>query len=390
MKNAKETFMRAIREEMDHTYQPYADRQLIIFGTGSYAELYWEEFARMGMQNSIVAFGDNNNEMWGRKFHGLLIDSQEQLHQKYPEAVWLVASGAWDVIEQEWTVQGKMSEMCVIQPPEFLRYMEEQLNYIRMNHDSDFVAFAGAWFPLYNEMEKNGELSRMKDLLWPLLEDDLSRQILESRMEFFFTGNPDLIRHLPFSEDVYYSAEYFCVGEKEVVIDCGAYIGDSLESFLEHTGSKYGYIICLEPDTRNYLKLKEYVVSRDLDNVEVRKAATGKIHGQMCFTDDGTGGAKLSDSGQTMVDVICLDEYIDRKPSIIKMDIEGAEMDTLKGAEQILRTCKPKLAISIYHKYRDFYDIPMYLHQIVPEYHFKVRHHTHGLYDTVLYAYVDE
>ena len=70
------------------------------------------------------------------------------------------------------------------------------------------------------------------------------------------------------------------------------------------------------------------------------------------------------------------------------MDIEGFELEALKGAENIIRTLKPKLVICIYHKILDFYEIPMYLKSLVPEYKFKVRQHEPGFCETVLYAYV--
>ena len=74
--------------------------------------------------------------------------------------------------------------------------------------------------------------------------------------------------------------------------------------------------------------------------------------------------------------------------TIIKMDVEGFEFETLKGAETIIRSLKPKLAICIYHKTLDFYEIPLYLKSLVPEYKFKVRQHEPGFCETVLYAYL--
>lgn len=71
------------------------------------------------------------------------------------------------------------------------------------------------------------------------------------------------------------------------------------------------------------------------------------------------------------------------------MDIEGAELDTLRGAAQTIKKYKPKLAICIYHRVLDFYEIPMFLKSLVPDYKFKVRQHEPGFCETVLYAYVD-
>ena len=97
--------------------------------------------------------------------------------------------------------------------------------------------------------------------------------------------------------------------------------------------------------------------------------------------------SRNSEEGGISVDVIKLDNFISENPTIIKMDIEGAELDSLKGASEIISSLKPKLAICIYHKAMDFYDITTYLKKLVPEYHFKIRQHEDGIYETVLYAW---
>jgi hypothetical protein len=68
------------------------------------------------------------------------------------------------------------------------------------------------------------------------------------------------------------------------------------------------------------------------------------------------------------------------------MDIEGSELEALKGAKGILTKYKPKLAICLYHKTNDFVEIPLFLKEIVPDYKLHVRHHACGYLDTVLYA----
>lgn len=68
------------------------------------------------------------------------------------------------------------------------------------------------------------------------------------------------------------------------------------------------------------------------------------------------------------------------------MDIEGAELEALEGCRNIIAHDKPKLAICLYHKAEHLWEIPFYIHQLVPEYKFYIRHHSKDFCETVLYA----
>jgi hypothetical protein len=72
------------------------------------------------------------------------------------------------------------------------------------------------------------------------------------------------------------------------------------------------------------------------------------------------------------------------------MDIEGAEIDALYGAKNTIINNKPKLAICIYHSNEHFYEIPLLIHNWVPEYRIYVRHHSYTAADTVMYAVMPE
>ena len=68
------------------------------------------------------------------------------------------------------------------------------------------------------------------------------------------------------------------------------------------------------------------------------------------------------------------------------MDIEGAELNALKGAEETIRRFKPKLAITVYHSLNDFWEIPEWLESLGLGYKFYLRHFTIHAEETVLFA----
>ncbi len=108
------------------------------------------------------------------------------------------------------------------------------------------------------------------------------------------------------------------------------------------------------------------------------------------FAGSGRADACVSEKGNTRIQVFALDKVKEcQDAGFIKMDIEGSEMEALKGAEKIILRNKPKLAICIYHKAADYYQIPLYLQTLVPEYKFYVRHHFYGYSETALNAVPD-
>ncbi len=78
--------------------------------------------------------------------------------------------------------------------------------------------------------------------------------------------------------------------------------------------------------------------------------------------------------------------WLSTPPNFIKMDIEGAEEDALRGAAEIIRQYHPTLAISIYHKHDDLWRLPQLIRGLYPDYELYIRHHFWGPWETVLYC----
>jgi hypothetical protein len=95
----------------------------------------------------------------------------------------------------------------------------------------------------------------------------------------------------------------------------------------------------------------------------------------------------LSDEGEYIVEVNRLDDVLgDSNVTFLKMDIEGAELKTLHGAEKLIRRCRPKMAICIYHRAEDLWTIPQYILSLHGDYRFYVRSYHPSSEETVLYA----
>lgn len=81
--------------------------------------------------------------------------------------------------------------------------------------------------------------------------------------------------------------------------------------------------------------------------------------------------------GGINIETIPIDEFVKeenlKRVDFIKMDIEGSEEKALLGAKETLRKFKPKLAICIYHKPKDFYELPLLIKEINPEYKIRIK-----------------
>ena len=123
-----------------------------------------------------------------------------------------------------------------------------------------------------------------------------------------------------------------------------------------------------------------------LSNVEIIPAGMWSCNTTLFFNSQGSMMSRIDENGEDEVEVRALDEVVDGKVTFIKMDIEGAELESLKGARKIIQEQKPKLAICVYHKKEDIFDIPEYILSLNSEYKLYLRHYTLDEWDTVLYA----
>lgn len=175
------------------------------------------------------------------------------------------------------------------------------------------------------------------------------------------------------------------LGNDETIIDAGAYDGDTAEHFRRVTGGRYRAMHCFEPDPRNCDALRARVAG--WPGVSAERAGLWSSSGTLCFADHGGQGSHVSETGGIRIEVIALDDRPELAPTLVKMDIEGAELPALQGMRQTLKTFKPKLALSAYHKPEDLYELPRLISAIRDDYQFRLRHYGTGLFDTVLYAF---
>lgn len=235
---------------------------------------------------------------------------------------------------------------------------------------------------------KSDDTTYKIDELKNLLEDEESKRVLETRIKVYETGDTSLLEDISTYNEQYFDKDIIKLSNNEFFIDLGAYTGDTIEKFIEQVNGSYKKIIAFEPDHENMLSLNSYILENDISNVVTYKLASWNKKETLRFYEDGSFISQIYSKGNSTTNANSLDNVLfDIAPvTFIKMDVEGAECQTIEGTEKIIKKYKPKLAICVYHRARDIYEIPLLIKSLVPEYKLYLRHYSESLLDTVLYA----
>lgn len=382
----KQNFWMGCKREFEQYYSGLCGENIVLFGTGSKGKWFLEWLTDIGLRQYVVAFSDNNKEKWGTRIDGVMCENIDVLHQQYDDIKVIICSTWEEEIRQQLCSNG----IVPVDRSEWMSFIECQIGYHLTDRDEEPICDVRKWIDFYRGLEQDGRLVELQNHILGLLVDEQSKDIIKKRIQFFLTGEVSVLKTLPFSKEEYFSEDYFAIGNQEVLVDCGAYIGDTIDAFLESTNGKYKAIHAFEPDNKLFAILQDHVKQQKLQSVSLYQIATSDCDGEIRFHNEGTMGSHISDNGAIVVPVRKLDDVVKESVSILKMDIEGAELGALKGAADMIKRDQPNMAICIYHRWDDIFTIPAYIHSLVPEYKFKVRQHEKSLYETVLYAYIEK
>ncbi len=182
----------------------------------------------------------------------------------------------------------------------------------------------------------------------------------------------------------------------DIVLDCGAYKGETALWFAQQVGSS-GRVVAFEPDARNALSLRHNLLmnqSAEVAPVSVVESAVSRTAGTLCFNAGAEGSSRADAAAAQVVPATTIDdamrqEQLDRV-DFIKMDIEGGEVDALTGAARTLERFTPRLAISVYHRPGDLPDIVGLIRRASPNYQLYLSQKSPGVAETVLFACCDQ
>ena len=230
------------------------------------------------------------------------------------------------------------------------------------------------------------------NLVYSYLSDPLSKFVFKSIIDIYLTGNIGVLSQT-MGERQYFPVigmsdhiPGFAFDENECFVDCGAFDGDTIKEFRELTQERFGRVYAFEADPGNYRKLFERF--GDDKRVVIRDEAVWSSKCELKFCANNGSSSAIDEIGTVCIKAVAIDDVIPKNEdvSFIKMDIEGSELEALKGGTELIKRCHPKLAICIYHKLEDMWEIPLYIKSLFGGYNIYIRNYQDRLDEIVCYA----
>lgn len=219
--------------------------------------------------------------------------------------------------------------------------------------------------------------------VYNMLGDSISKKVYLERMKRVYLLN-DLAGIASPVEEEYFD-KINVISENEVFVDCGGFDGRTSQRFIERCNGKYKKIIIFEPEI-----CKRELIEQNMGGEKYLLYPYGvwSEEKKLYFEARGDVASHITkQKSDYVIQVVTLDQYIYHEaPTLIKMDIEGAEQEALVGARKTIQTYRPKLVICLYHKPEDLFEIPLYIKSLNSDYNLYIRQYSNTKYETVCYA----
>ncbi|MFA6988606.1 MAG: FkbM family methyltransferase [Candidatus Gastranaerophilaceae bacterium] len=271
-------------------------------------------------------------------------------------------------------------------------YMHKQLLFKGFENTLNFVVLLF----YFDYFQHESLLKIKKDLLdivenknkyiesYNLFKDDESKELFSTIINYRTTLDFNTLKSTYLSrKNIYFENGIINLSTDEVFVDGGAYDGSTSLDFINRTQNSYKKIYVFEPCEsfmqNSIQSLKNY------KNIEFVKQGIFETAQNLYFNDSLNYGSKIEQNGNVLISTATIDEVAKEDASFIKFDIEGNEASGLKGAKQTIIKNKPKLAICLYHKPEDLWEIPLLIKEFNPLYNFHLRYYE-SICEIVVYA----
>lgn len=341
--------------------------EFIFYGTGKIPDpryIMAKHYVEEELNGKVLFCSDSKESLWDDKN----IFPTEEI-KKYPQATVVLFCGPLKTLKMKFENIGIHNELKIHPRFAFHFVCDTKENNIQKN--------ISTWYKEHKELIEN--LFQTDDVTTKQMLKQIGYERTLSTYEFM-----DYANYVSYEYNLSHEGHYFwdkvLIKEKDFTfVDGGGYIGDTFITMINDHPMHLKKIYAFEPDISNVAKYSSEVKRLGKTNsvVLIQKGLWSKTT-TLQFSANAEQG-KICDEGEIKVDVTTIDETV--KDVIgdlyIKMDVEGSEIEALKGAVKTIQKYKPYLQICLYHKMTDIYDIPKLIKSISPDYKLYLREGTH-------------
>ena len=354
------------------------DRPIVLMGAGGLGRRALAGLRRHGV--TPLAFADNAPARHGTSIDGVPVLSPADAAQRYGRTAVFVV-----------TIWGANS-------PHRFAHSREQLRALGCVVVSSFPPlfwkYAGDLLPFYLQdlpsrlLEQPEQVARGFDV-W---SDEASRAEYVAQVRFRLTADFDGLAH-PVGHPQYFPDDLFAWRDDEWIVDAGAYDGDTIRAVAALHGDRFAHLLAVEPDPSNFARLQATVAGLPdalRAKVSCRQVAVGEAPAVLHLDPTGTAASAATvtaGAGTIAVNADTIDAMTaGARPTFIKLDIEGFEIDALRGAKGTIDTHAPVVAVCVYHAQDHLWRIPLLLRSWRDDYALFLRPHNEEGWDLVCYA----
>ena len=295
-----------------------------------------------------------------------------------------------------------ISELKLFSEKEIYEHIREKLKIVPVDTQEsiskflDNFSFWGSFHPTENDFSTLERLSKFLkensekfEKMYQRLEDYRSKKIFYAILNNWYNYdfiNLEQVMEKCFSH--YFDLDIIPSCQEEIFVDLGAFTGDTIKDFIGIYGKKKKKIYAYEMTEQSMRELKERVKNYPRIIYEQKAVSDEVGMGSIKIHEISTSSNQLELEEIGEIEVTSLDDDINEKITMIKMDIEGSELKALKGAENHIIKDKPKLLLSVYHGYEELLTLWEYLEKLDLSYHYYLRYYGGPIFPTeiVLFA----
>ncbi|MBO5111288.1 MAG: FkbM family methyltransferase [Clostridia bacterium] len=333
------------------TYLSHAEKPILMYGMGNGADKILNVLSAYGVE--IDDFFASDGFVRGHSFHGKVVLSYSDAIKKHGEDVIILVSFGSHLPE-------------VVQ--RIFALTERHEVYI-----PDVPVCGGSHvFTMEFFREHAEEFNRA----YRSMADEESLLCFENILLYKLTGKPCYLKQAESDEAEILTS--LLSRPYTSYMDLGAYNGDTLAYYLSRYPS-IRRVYAMEPDGRNYRKLTAAVEAYPDHQITAVQAAAWDKDEELTFTASGnrnsSGAADGTLHGAKIVTVPGMrpDALASEAVDFIKYDVEGAELEALRGSREIILRDAPDLLVSAYHRSEDLFRLPAEILELCPEYRLYLR-----------------